>query len=63
MKKSVIKRPKLGTLRGQIQIIDPDWWKPMSDDEVDEFLGDDDLRVTSTAKAGGNGAPKRPAQG
>ena len=28
----------LGTLRGKIQILDPDWWKPMSDDEVEDFL-------------------------
>jgi hypothetical protein len=50
MKKSVRKKPKLGTLRGQIQINDPDWWKPMSDKEVDEFLGDDDFDVPRRLK-------------
>jgi len=23
------KKPKLGTLRGKIEVLDPDWWKPM----------------------------------
>jgi antitoxin (DNA-binding transcriptional repressor) of toxin-antitoxin stability system len=32
------KRPKLGTLRGKIKIFDPNWWKPMTDDEVEDFL-------------------------
>ena len=32
------KRPKLGTLRGKIKIFDPDWWKPMTNDEVEAFL-------------------------
>jgi len=31
------KRP-LGTLKGQIQIVDPDWWKPMTDEEAENFL-------------------------
>jgi len=26
------KKRVLGTLRGKIRIIDPDWWKPQSDD-------------------------------
>jgi hypothetical protein len=25
-------------MRGKIQIIDPDWWKPMTDDEADDFI-------------------------
>jgi len=29
---------KFGTLRGKIKIIDPNWWKPMSDEEVDAML-------------------------
>ena len=33
------QKPKFGTLRGKIQIIDPGWWKPMTDKEVEEFLG------------------------
>ena len=32
------KKRKLGTLKGKIQIFDPDWWKPMSDKDVDDFL-------------------------
>jgi hypothetical protein len=27
----------LGTARGQIREIDPDWWKPMTDKEVEDF--------------------------
>jgi prevent-host-death family protein len=29
---------KFGTLKGKIQILDPDWWKPMGPEEVDAFL-------------------------
>jgi prevent-host-death family protein len=29
---------KFGTLRGKIVEVDPDWWKPMTDEEVDDFL-------------------------
>jgi prevent-host-death family protein len=32
------KPRKLGTLKGKIRIIDRDWWKPMTDEEVDDFL-------------------------
>lgn len=32
------RKRKLGTLRGKIQILDPDWWKPMTDEEMDAFL-------------------------
>jgi prevent-host-death family protein len=34
-----LESPKFGTLKGKIAIHDPDWWKPMPDDEVDAFLG------------------------
>lgn len=37
-KKSARKKPKFGTLRGKIVIHDPDWWKPMSDEEAEAFL-------------------------
>ena len=37
-KKPTHKKRTLGTLRGRIQILDPNWWKPMADDEVDDFL-------------------------
>jgi prevent-host-death family protein len=36
-KESSRKKRKLGTLKGKIQILDIDWWKPMSDDEADAF--------------------------
>ena len=32
------KEIKLGTLKGRIQIVDPNWWKPMTDEEVEDFL-------------------------
>ena len=31
-------KPKLGTGRGKIKVNDPDWWKPMTDQEVEAFL-------------------------
>ncbi len=34
------KKRKLGTLQGKIKVIDPDWWRPMSDEEVTNFLID-----------------------
>ncbi|HLX83663.1 MAG TPA: type II toxin-antitoxin system prevent-host-death family antitoxin [Terriglobales bacterium] len=33
------RKPRLGTLKGKIQIYDPDWWKPMTDKEVEELFG------------------------
>ncbi len=32
------KKRELGTLRGKIQVLDPGWAKPMTDDEVEDFL-------------------------
>ncbi len=32
------KARKFGTLKDKIQILDPNWWKPMTDQEVDDFL-------------------------
>lgn len=37
-KKPTKKNIKLGTMRDRIVIHDPDWWKPMSDEEVEKFL-------------------------
>jgi antitoxin (DNA-binding transcriptional repressor) of toxin-antitoxin stability system len=37
-KQPIGKKRKLGTLRGQIEIHDPNWWKPMTDKEVDDFI-------------------------
>jgi antitoxin (DNA-binding transcriptional repressor) of toxin-antitoxin stability system len=36
--KPIRKKRTLGTLRGQIKIVDPDWWKPMTDKEAEDFL-------------------------
>ena len=38
-KQSNGKKRTLGTLKGKIQILDPDWWKPMTDEEVENLLG------------------------
>ena len=38
LKNGLRKRP-LGTLKGKITIIDPDWWKPMTDKEIEEMFG------------------------
>ena len=32
------EKPVFGTLRGKVAILDPDWWKPMTTDEIDAFL-------------------------
>jgi prevent-host-death family protein len=32
------ERPKFGTLKGKVTALDPGWWKPMTNDEVDAFL-------------------------
>jgi prevent-host-death family protein len=32
------RKRKLGTLRGQIEILDPDWWKPMTKEEAEAFM-------------------------
>lgn len=36
-KKPARNKRVLGTLRGKIQILDPNWWKPMTDDELEAF--------------------------
>jgi prevent-host-death family protein len=36
------KKRILGTLKGKIEILDPNWWKPMTDKEVEAFLGGQD---------------------
>jgi prevent-host-death family protein len=37
-KKPARKKRTLGTLKGKIQILDPNWWKPMTDEEAEAFL-------------------------
>jgi prevent-host-death family protein len=32
------KKRVFGRLKGKIKIVDPNWWKPMTDKEVDDFL-------------------------
>ena len=32
------RKPRFGTLAGRITEIDPNWWKPMSDEEVEAFI-------------------------
>ena len=32
------KQRKLGTLAGRVWEIDPDWWKPMTEEEAEAFL-------------------------
>ena len=34
-------KPKFGTGRGKIKVNDPDWWKPMSEDEAEAFYRGD----------------------
>jgi prevent-host-death family protein len=36
--KPATKKRELGFLRGQNIVIDPDWWKAMSDEEANAFL-------------------------
>ena len=37
-KKPVRRKRRLGTLHGKIQILDPEWWKPMTEEEYEAFL-------------------------
>jgi antitoxin (DNA-binding transcriptional repressor) of toxin-antitoxin stability system len=32
------KKRELGRLKGRIEILDADWWKPMTNDEADAFM-------------------------
>ena len=32
------EKPKFGTLKARVTALDPDWWKPMTNDEVEAFL-------------------------
>jgi hypothetical protein len=31
------KKPKLGTMKGKVWELDPDWWKPMTEEETAAF--------------------------
>lgn len=37
-KATTAEKRRFGTFKGRIVINDPDWWKPMNDEEVDAFL-------------------------
>ena len=37
-KKPTRKKRTLGTLRGKIRVLDQNWWKPMTDEEVEALL-------------------------
>jgi prevent-host-death family protein len=32
------EKPKFGTLKGKVTLLDPNWWKPMTDEEVEALL-------------------------
>ena len=32
------ERPRFGTQKGKVTALDPDWWKPMTGDEVDALV-------------------------
>ncbi len=32
------EKPKFGTLKGKVTALDTDWWKPMTNDEVEALL-------------------------
>ena len=36
--KAAREKPQFGTLKGRVIIHDPDWWKPMADEEADAFV-------------------------
>jgi prevent-host-death family protein len=37
-KASAGEKPQFGTLKGRVVVHDPEWWKPMTEEEVDAFL-------------------------
>jgi prevent-host-death family protein len=38
--KAHAEKPTFGTLKGKVTVLDPDWWKPMTGEEVDALLKD-----------------------
>ena len=44
-KKAKRGKPKLGTLRGKIVEVDPNWWKPMTEEEMEKEGWFSDLDV------------------
>jgi antitoxin (DNA-binding transcriptional repressor) of toxin-antitoxin stability system len=43
------EKPRFGTLKGKVTALNPDWWKPMTDGEVDAFLDAQRLKPTRLA--------------
>jgi prevent-host-death family protein len=41
-KKPTRRKRTPGTLRGKIQVLDPNWWKPMMEEEVVALVGERD---------------------
>jgi prevent-host-death family protein len=41
-KKTTGKKRTLGTLSGKIEVLDPNWWKPMTEEEVEALVGGQD---------------------
>jgi len=41
VKATPAKKRQLGLYRGHNVVIDPDWWKPMTDEEVEAFYRGD----------------------
>jgi prevent-host-death family protein len=37
-KKPTRKTRRFGTLKGKVQVLDPEWWRPMTDEEVEAFI-------------------------
>ena len=37
-KASTNEKPKFGTLKGRIAIHDPEWWKPIPEEDLEAFL-------------------------
>ena len=41
-KKEKKQKPKFGMMRDKIVEVDPDWWKPMTEEEASDFIASDD---------------------
>ena len=37
-KERIAERPKFGTRKGKVVVHDPDWWKPMTEEELKDFM-------------------------
>lgn len=39
-KKPAAEKPKFGTLKNKVAVHDPNWWKPMTEEETEAFIED-----------------------